>query len=237
VLTETRRQELFQNFQNLIDKTAKRFPTLSQQDLQQSGYVKLLELIDLKGEEITGGLVLTSVKNLFTDILRAEIKQPNTLHGGSDCSFDPDKVLDNAEMLSSATTIEDDPYESLTALIDVEKTFKKYLSAVEQNVMTLRWADGYTTPDVAEQMRINVKTVQRIEAGALVKMAAMAEQPLPDLHKQLWRVLLLTAITNGQPVEQVKRFSRMALADFNTVSRISKAQAKKICTALRKVGY
>jgi RNA polymerase sigma factor (sigma-70 family) len=237
VLTENRRLELFQNFQNLIDKTANRFPTLDRRDLQQSGYVKLLELIDLKGEKITGGLVLTATKNLFTDILRAEIKQPNTLHGGSDRSFDPDKVLEISETLSAATAVEDDPYESLTALIDIEKTFRKYLSSVEQNVMTLRWVDGYTTPDVAEQMRINVKTVQRIEADSLAALAAMTEQPLPDLHKQLWRVLLLTAIASGQPVGQVRRFSKMLRADFDTVSKISKAQARKVCTAQRKAGY
>lgn len=221
-MTPERRHEQFQNYMGLVDAAAKRFPTLHQDDLKQLGYVRLLKLINLKGEEITGGLVKTAMKNLFIDELRAEMKAPKL-------------VIEEGDELEPPADLADNQFIQVETLMDMERTFYKYLSRQESELMLLRWADGCTTPEVAKKLDLNVKGVQRIESAALTKLAQMTEDPLPDLHQYLWQILLFVAVTEAP--HQVARFARMVGADPEVMLKTSAPQAKKRCVALRKQGY
>jgi hypothetical protein len=102
-------------------------------------------------------------------------------------------------------------------------------------VMSSRWTEGRTVKEVSRALSVTPKTVQRLEGLALQKLSVVP--PAAELTKELYRVLLLTAISNGAPVEQIGRLCQMAKADFGTIQKMSAAEAKRHCIALRKSGY
>lgn len=231
-LSETRRHEIFQQFMPIVAKQAKRYPTLNQQDLTQSGFVKLLALVDLQGEGLTGAFVKTSIKNLFQNELRRAMKEPKTLHGGDDRKFDPDRAL---EVVAESNAPAPDKYGEVEALIDIDRAFARVLTEKEAQVMDLRWLRGVPVTEAAVNMSTTTKTIQRLEMSALDKLAKMTE--FPTLHQQLCRVLLLTAIASGASPEQVSRLSKAAGADPAVMATMPATEAKKHLVSLRKQGY
>jgi RNA polymerase sigma factor (sigma-70 family) len=225
------REELIAKFQHMVLSYAKRYKNkFSVEDLFQEGFMTLMACVDAKGDALTAPYAATAIKRSMQKMIQAECDEPSEYMGEiEDTVSNPG--LDAADQ--HTPKVEYDNKQVTEA--DMYKLFAKALTEREAEVLSLRWIGGHSIPEVARFMDIGESTAQRAEVSAIEKLSHCFEYS--TLTKELWRMVLLQSIANGDSSDDhLRKCCERCSADYETMKKMTPEGVRLLLSSLRKAG-